>query len=182
VRTRLVGPVPLAAALVIVAACSDAASRGNTAPSKQCSSAAYHQFDFFAGDWDTYDVRAPNKVVAHNTVTHMLGGCAIREVYEKNDGFVGESFSAYDASRGVWHQTWITNRGELLLLDGGLRGDSMVLTGTEKVSNVASSLVRGIWYREGTAVRETADRSRDTGRTWEPWFDIVFRPHAPRNP
>jgi hypothetical protein len=28
-------------------------------------------------------------------------------------------------------------------------------------------------------VRETATRSKDGGKTWEPLFDIVFRPHKP---
>jgi hypothetical protein len=28
--------------------------------------------------------------------------------------------------------------------------------------------------------RETADRSTDGGKTWTPWFDIVFRPHRDR--
>jgi len=56
-------------------------------------------------------------------------GCVLRVVYQQTNGLVGESFSLYDASRGRWHQSWFTNRGSLLLLDGGLEGDRMVLTG-----------------------------------------------------
>jgi hypothetical protein len=29
------------------------------------------------------------------------------------------------------------------------------------------------------AVRETAMASTDGGKTWEPWFDLWFRPHKP---
>jgi len=154
------------------------ASAGKTAPDPACATAEYRQFDFFVGDWDTYDVGAPSKIVARNTVTYMLGGCAIREVYQQADGLVGESFSAYDAKRRVWHQSWITNRGQLLLLDGGMRGDSIVLTGPEKAADGSSSLVRGVWYREAMGVHERGERSSDNGATWKPWFDIVFRPHA----
>jgi hypothetical protein len=28
-------------------------------------------------------------------------------------------------------------------------------------------------------VRETAVTSTDGGTTWQPWFDLVFRPHKP---
>ncbi len=153
--------------------------RASTTASKApCTSPEYRQFDFFAGDWDTYDIGDSTKVVARNRVTPMLGGCAIREVYEQGDGLKGESFSVYDATRRVWHQSWVTNRGELLLLDGGLMDGRMVLTGTEKSAKGISSLLRGIWSRSGANVRETAERSTDGGNTWTPAFDIVFRPHV----
>ena len=143
----------------------------------RCNAPAHRQFDFCAGDWDAYDVGAPATIVARNRVTPMLGGCALREVYEQRDGLRGESFSSYDAARHVWHQSWVTNRGQLLLLDGGLRGDRMVLTATEHAADGSTSLLRGSWWREGRAVRELAERSRDGGATWNTAFDLVFRPH-----
>ena len=93
-----------------------------SAAAAHCDGPEYHQFDFFEGDWDTYDYGAPDSVVARNTVTPMLGGCAVREVYVQGDGVQGESFSVYDASRHRWHQSWVTNRGSMLLLDGQLDG------------------------------------------------------------
>lgn len=154
------------------------AQRGQ--PVAACAGPEYHQFDFFAGDWDTYDVAAPTKAIARNHVTPMAGGCALREVYQQNDGLLGESFSMYDAGRRVWHQSWVTNRGQLLLLEGALADGRMVLTATEQGQGGESSLLRGTWWRIPGAVRETAERSRDGGRTWTPVFDIVFRPHQRR--
>jgi hypothetical protein len=151
---------------------------GLATPAAPCTAPEFRQFDFWIGDWDTFDVAEPTKVVARNHVTPMLGGCALREVYQQTDGLVGESFSTYDASRGRWHQSWVTNRGMLLLLDGGLDGDRMTLTATEKSSEGTTSLLRGVWRREGAAVRETAERSTDGGKTWTPVFDIVFRKHG----
>jgi hypothetical protein len=148
--------------------------------SPKCDSAEYRQFDFFAGDWDTYDVSDPRKVVARNRVTPMVDGCALREVYEQTDGMRGESFSTYDATRQLWHQSWVTNRGELLLLDGKLEGTRMVLSATERHADGSASLLRGIWWREGTSVRELAERSTNAGKTWTTVFDIVFRPHGSR--
>jgi hypothetical protein len=147
-------------------------------PAAACAAPEFRQFDFFAGDWDTYDVADSTKVVARNQVTIILDGCVLREVYRQAEGLVGESFSLYDAARGGWHQSWVTNRGTLLLLDGGMEGDRMVLTGTEKTTDGRSSLLRGIWRREGAGVRETAERSTDGGKTWKPVFDILFRKHG----
>jgi hypothetical protein len=53
----------------------------------------------------------------------------------------------------------------------------MVLTGTERKPDGATSLLRGVWWSEGRNVREKAERSTDGGTTWAPVFDIVFRPH-----
>jgi hypothetical protein len=163
---------------IAAAAAGRDGSAGPPGAPASCATPAYRQFDFFAGDWDTYDVAAPSKLVARNKVTLILGGCVVHEVYRQTDGLVGESFSLYDTSRGGWHQSWVTNRGSLLLLDGGLDGDRMALTATEKSSDGTTSLLRGVWRREGTAVRETAERSTDGGKSWTPVFDIVFRPHG----
>jgi hypothetical protein len=150
-------------------------------PSDACSAPEYRQFDFFAGDWDTYDVSDSTRIVARNHVTSMLDGCAIREKYVQSDGLHGESFSTYDAARRSWHQSWVTNRGTLLLLDGGVVGGRMVLTATEHAPDGSSSLLRGVWWTKGKSVRERAERSKDGGATWSPVFDIVFWPHGSRD-
>lgn len=149
-----------------------------TPAAAQCTAAEYRQFDFFLGNWDAYDAAAPTKVTARDYVTPMVGVCAVREVYEQNDGMVGESFSTYDPGRRVWHQSWVTNRGQVLLLDGHFENGRMTLTATDYQSAGGPSLLRGIWYRQGDGVRETAVRSTDGGKTWKPEFDILFRPHG----
>jgi hypothetical protein len=146
------------------------------APAK-CSAPAYRQFDFFVGNWDTYDVQAGEKVVARNIVKVILDGCVIHEDYRQDDGLHGESYSLYDAARQVWHQSWVTNRGDLLLLDGGMQGDRMVFEGVERKAGKPDALVRAVWYRQGKGVRETAKRSLDGGKTWTIGFDILFKPH-----
>jgi hypothetical protein len=150
-----------------------AAIQSTTAP--PCARVEYHQFDFFIGDWDAYDVGS-QKVKAHNVVTRMLGGCAIREVYARPDGYVGESFSVYDSVRATWHQSWVTNRGELLLLDGGLRNGDMILSGPTPGPKGMPATIRGTWHAQSSGrVRETAEQSTDGGKTWSPVFDLEFR-------
>jgi hypothetical protein len=66
----------------------------------------------------------------------------------------------------------------LSLLDGGLRAGRMAFSATEHARDGSASGVRVAWWREGATVREKAALSRDGGRSWQPLFDIVFRPHA----
>ncbi|MEO8199035.1 MAG: hypothetical protein ABI679_00805 [Gemmatimonadota bacterium] len=142
-----------------------------------CDAAEFRQFDFWLGDWDVFDMDAPSKPVARNKVTLALGNCVVREVYEQSDGLSGESFSIYDSSRRLWHQTWVTNRGTLLMLDGKLEGDRIVLGGNEKGNDGSVSEIRATWYVEDHGVREIAERTTDGGKSWKPLFDIMFRPH-----
>lgn len=161
--------------LALVASAAPPTSAAGTA--NACKAPAYRQFDFFAGDWDVYDVTAPGKPIARNRVQVILDGCVVHEDYRQADGLHGESYSLYDAARKAWHQSWVTNRGELLLLDGGMQGNRMVFTGKQRTADGKPSLLRGVWYRQGDGVRETATRSLDGGKTWQPVFDILFRPH-----
>jgi hypothetical protein len=178
-RRRSMKPLVMAALLTALAAGAghSQGSSAATGPSAPCAGPEFRQFDFWLGDWDTYEVADTSKVVARNRVTSILGGCVLREAYQQNDGLVGESYSLWDEARGVWHQSWVTNRGTLLLLDGRLDHGRMVLTGSEKATDGTASLLRGIWWVEGRDVRERAERSTDGGKTWAPVFDIVFRPH-----
>jgi ABC-type cobalt transport system substrate-binding protein len=143
-----------------------------------CATPEYRQFDFWIGDWDAFDVDNPTIKTARNHVDPILDGCVLREDYEGADGHKGQSFSIYDASRKVWHQSWVTNRGELLVIEGKFEAGEMVLSGVDR-NAAGQPLVRGIWKPVDGAVRETAVTSTDGGKTWKPWFDLVFRPHKP---
>jgi hypothetical protein len=146
------------------------------ATTPRCVAPEQREFDFWVGDWDAYDLTDHDKVVARNHVDVILDGCVVREIYEQADGLKGQSFSIYDASRKVWHQTWVTNRGTLLTLEGHLEGARMILEGIDAPSG-RGVVLRGTWGLEGTGVRETAETSSDGGRTWKLAFDIMFRTH-----
>ena len=81
----------------------------------------------------------------------------------------------YDAARKVWHQTWVTNRGQLLTIEGRFEGDRLTLQGRQRSPDAAEKIVRGVWKPEGDGVRETAHTSDDGGATWRPLFDIRFQ-------
>jgi hypothetical protein len=152
-------------------------SSSQSSKAASCATPEYRQFDFFVGDWDAYDMDNPDKIVARNQVTRILDNCVVLEDYQGANGSHGESFSIYDASRGVWHQTWVTNRGRLLIIEGKMQGDEMVLSGADRTDDGKDRQVRGIWKSVDGGVRETATTSIDGGKTWQPWFDLIFRPH-----
>src|SRR5580704_10690081 len=144
--------------------------------SPRCSTAEYHQLDFWLGDWDAYDVSDQKTVAARLKVTPVVGGCALQEDYQQFDGMKGQSFSGYDASRGGWHQSWVTNGGTWLFMDGKMENGSMVLI-AKIHKNGQESLMKSSWTQQAGNVRETATLSADNGATWKPMFDMIFKPH-----
>ncbi len=178
-RSNLRLGIVLLLGLAAAAAVSNSLPR-RKAPARElsgrpCSAPEYAQFNFWIGDWDAFDIggTAP---VAQAKIDRLLDGCVLREQYNGADGHHGESLSIYDASRKVWHQSWFTNRGELLVIEGTWQDGKMTLLGTDRTDSGKKRIVRGIWKPEGDNVRETAATSIDDGKTWQPWFDLIFRP------
>jgi ketosteroid isomerase-like protein len=156
---------------------SGRARAGEDVSPASCSSPPHHQFDFWAGDWDVFDMGSPVKI-AYARIDLILKGCVLREDYQDTSGQEGQSFTIYDGTKNVWHQTWVTSRGVLLEIEGGFNNGEMVLSGKDQKGDI----VRGTWRSVDGGVRETAVKSPDAGKNWEPWFDIVFRPKSdPRN-
>jgi len=151
----------------------------SSAKGSSCASAEYHQFDFWVGDWDVFDHDHPGSPVAHAVVRAQLGGCVITEDFKNTPGSEGMSLSAYDAYRKQWQQSWVSNRPQVLFLTGHARGAAMTLSGREATA-AGSQLVRGTWAKIDGGGRETAVVSEARGKSWKPWFDLVFRPHAAR--
>lgn len=142
-----------------------------------CAAPEYHQLDFWLGDWDAFDIDGPSTASARLRVNRILDGCVLHEQYEDTNGHKGESFSLYDASRHVWHQSWVTNRGQLLVIEGHLESGALILSGADRTEKGQERLVRGTWKPVREGVRETAITSIDGGKTWQPWFDILFKLH-----
>lgn len=114
----------LVRSLVVLAYCALGGAQASAAP---CDAPAHKEFDFWLGEWQ---VHAPNgKLAGSNRIEREYGGCVLHERYSTGRGYSGESLNIYDASRKLWHQTWVDSAGTLLLLEGGLREGRMVLEG-----------------------------------------------------
>src|SRR5215471_16419744 len=94
---------------------SDARATTGAAPSA-CAAPEAHQFDFWIGDWVVTDSAGQKQLGTEHNVA-VLGGCALQENWYGSDGSVGTSLNAYIVGPKKWHQSWIANNGNLLLLD-----------------------------------------------------------------
>jgi hypothetical protein len=147
--------------------------------SPDCSAAEYRQLDFWIGDWDTFETDAPSgPSIARARVEPIAQGCAIHELYEQTDGLVGDSILSYDPVRKQWQQTWVTNRGAIMVLWGNFMDGALVLEGEAHLRNGTSVMQRITWKVQQNGVRESAVLSKDGGKTWTPAFDVLFVKHG----
>ncbi len=134
------------------------------------------QFDFWLGVWE---VREPNGSLAgRNRIERLFGDIGLHERWEGVSGLRGTSYNIF--AHGRWHQTWVDSSGTLLLLDGGLRGDAMVLEGTTgSADDPGASLLHRISWSvmdgDPDRVRQHWEVSRDGGVSWETAFDGRYR-------
>ena len=138
-----------------------------------CAGPEHAQFDFWVGDWR---VTTPDgKHAGDNRIEKVLEGCALHESWRGAKGGLGFSYSAYDASRRVWHQTWVDKDGSVLLLDGGWQDGRMVLGGAAGATQNRIS-----WEpRQDGSVRQLWESSTDQGKTWKTEFDGLYRRKTP---
>lgn len=138
---------------------------------KPCTAAAHRQFDFWIGDWDVTD--PSGKSVGTNRIKPILGGCIIRESWVATGGtFTRQSYNTFDASRDVWHQTWVDMNGTLLL-EGQIENGVMVLID----KHVAGKKDPNAWNEiswtphADESVTQRWRTSADGGKTWKTAFD-----------
>ena len=137
-----------------------------------CSTEEYSQFDFWIGEWEVFDPKG--KKVGENTIEKILGGCSLQESWRGASGNVGHSYNIYDRSQKQWHQTWVDNSGTLLELDGGMEGDSMVMSGTTQgKSGVVLNKIS--WTPEEAYVRQIWSVSTNNGESWEVIFNGLYK-------
>ena len=168
-------------ALVLMSTSTQAAAAPAAATSTppNCSAAAeYHQLDFWIGDWDTFETDTPSgPSQARTHVDPIAQGCAIHELYEQTDGLIGDSILSYDPVRKQWQQTWVTNRGAIMVIVGNFKDSALVLEGEMHLKDGKTILQRITWKAKDKGVRESAVLSKDGGKTWAPAFDVLFLKH-----
>ncbi len=148
----------------------------NTPPMsvRPCSAPAYRQFDFWVGSWVV--TNPAGLKVGTNHIEKVLGGCALQEHWEGTGRSRGTSLNAYDARRHVWHQTWVDNSGDgLLVIEGGMKDGSMVMSGTSVSKTGKTVLNRITWTpRDADHVRQLWQVSTDGGKHWKTVFDGLY--------
>ena len=142
---------------------------GRAAPAAPCSAPECRQFDFWIGDWDVQ--KADGTPAGTNRIEKILGGCALEENWKGARGSAGRSLNLWDATDGRWHQTWVDDQGTRLVLEGGLEGARMVMTGESPTSNGGRALNRITWTPvDRDRIEQRWEVSADGGRTWNDAF------------
>ncbi len=145
-----------------------------SAPPKppDCKGELNRQFDFWVGDWS---VTVGGQVAGENRIDLILDGCALLENWTGKGGMTGKSLNFYDARRGMWHQTWIDNRGGALHLDGKFADGKMVLEGQHTDAKGKTLKHRITWTPiPAGGLRQVWETSED-GATWSVAFDGLYK-------
>ena len=145
---------------------------GISANAAPCDAPAFREFDFWIGDWQ---VKKPDGTIAGvNRIEREYDGCVLRERYKTERGYAGESLNVYDASRKLWHQTWVDNAGTVLTLEGRFSGGKMTLEGQTINADGSVAKQRITWTpnSDGT-VRQLWESSGANGQ-WTTAFDGLY--------
>lgn len=178
---------PLVTSMMVVAFATHAetptAAAAPSPAASRCPAPEVRQFDFWLGDWETFetDGSTPGSI-ARTRVELIAGGCAIRELYEQTDGLIGDSILSYDAVKKAWQQTWVTNRGDFMYLTGVFKDGAVTLEGESHRRDGKTVRMRITWKAEGGNVRESAVASTDGGKKWTPAFDVTFKKRRTAGP
>lgn len=164
---------------ILVVICSAITSFSQTPNQKACSSPEASQFDFWVGDWiATWS----DTLHGTNHIEKMLGNCTVHENFsDPNKNYLGQSWSVYNANYKKWQQTWVDNQGGYIALTGGLVGDSMVLTTTERsvpttVSPSGKIVTRMVYYSiKPDSFDWSWEASIDSGQTWKQNWLIHYK-------
>lgn len=138
-----------------------------------CDGPQYKQFDFWQGQWQVFT--PDGKLAGTNSLTKEYGGCVLHERYQTPSGFTGESLNTYDRVRNVWHQTWVDNSGQLLLLEGKLKGSEMVLEGKGKNAKGQDLYHRITWTPNSDGTVRQHWQSATVKGQWQTAFDGLYK-------
>ncbi len=137
-----------------------------------CDTPAHRAFDFWLGEWQ---VRTPDgKLAGVNRIEREYDGCVVHERYTTGRGYSGESLNIYDASRKVWHQTWVDTSSTLLLLEGGIRDSKMVLEGQTIGADAQLTRHRITWTPNADGSVRQFWESTDAKGAWSTTFDGAY--------
>lgn len=144
-----------------------------------CTAPEFRHFDFWLGEWDVTGGGSPQPT-ATNSITATQGGCVVFEQYTAG-AFTGMSINFYDAARETWRQTWMSNGGGAVYLEGGLNENGeMVMSDANLPSSTASGTINRVTWTPNPdgSVRQFWQSSSDGGATWTTAFDGLYTRQA----
>ncbi|MEO7040159.1 MAG: hypothetical protein ABI186_09045 [Candidatus Elarobacter sp.] len=136
-----------------------------------CSSATYHQYDFFVGSWIVKNKHG--KQFATDLVTKEFRGCVLWERWYGRSSH-GAGYTGYDAARKIWVQNFMMDDGTVLSFEGRAVGTSMLFHGPSYPKAGVVEQNRVVFRKlPEDRVEEFWTVSHD-GKTWTTVFDGFF--------
>lgn len=138
-------------------------------------------FDFWLGTWDlTWEDADGTTAHGTNTIERILDGNVIKENFEAHsgayEGFIGKSYSVYQARTEEWKQTWVDNQGGYLDFTGHVDGDKRIFQRTGTNPQGQAVLQRMTFYDiTDDAFTWDWEVSEDAGETWQLRWRIHYR-------
>ncbi len=162
---------PLVPALAALLATSVPAAADGGAP---CTASVYHQLDFFVGNWVV--TNKSGKQIATDRVSREFGGCVIWERWFGGSGSRGAGYSGYVPARRRWVQTFMDDRGTVLVFEGGQGAAGFVIEGPSYTKTGALEHNRVVFRTLPHGVVEEYWTTSDGGKTSTVVFDGFFHP------
>jgi tetratricopeptide (TPR) repeat protein len=140
-----------------------------------CTAPEYRHFDFWLGEWDV-TAAGNTQPTASSKISSQQAGCVILEEYTAG-GFTGMSINFYDNVTKRWHQSWMSNAGSAVYLEGGLNDKGEMAMSDEGMTSheVTGNIGRTTWTPNADgSVRQLWEQSTDGGETWATVFDGIY--------
>lgn len=150
---------------------TDIVKRSDIAVNPCKASPSFREFDFWIGEWDAKNTQGVT--VGSSSIQLILGQCVISENWSTPVSS-GKSYNIYNTADKKWHQTWVSDKGNLTHYVGGLVDGKMVLD-SETISNGKKVINRMTFSKLADgSVRQHGETSADEGKTWTTTFDFMY--------
>lgn len=131
-------------------------------------------FDFWIGEWEVF---MPNgQKAGENVIEKTTNGCLLLENWTSANGGTGRSMNYYDAAAKKWQQLWVDGTGGVMSYEGVFSEGAMRFEGYQMQANGEKSLFKMTFTpQENGDVRQYIEQSVDGGKTFQVWFDGMYK-------
>lgn len=164
---------------ILICCCLELTCLSQTVNQKPCSAPEASQFDFWIGDWN---LTWSDSLHGTNRVEKIFGNCTVHENFtDPKTNYLGQSWSVYNANYKRWQQTWVDSQGGYIALTGGMVGDSLILTTSERavptsVSPSGKIINRMVYYNvQPNSFDWSWEASTDGGKNWKQNWLIHYK-------
>jgi tetratricopeptide (TPR) repeat protein len=135
-------------------------------------------FDFWIGEWEVF---TPNgQKAGENIIEKTINGCMLLENWTSVSGGAGKSMNFYDASVKKWKQLWVNGTGGVTSYEGDAIDGALHFEGYQIQSNGKKALFKMVFTPQDNGdVRQYITQSLDDGKTWQVWFDGMYKRKTP---